>query len=513
MAEMISENIGVVISDELKESNRLKDQGNAFISANKFALAAERYTEAIEIFPTAILYSNRAQALIKLESYGLAIEDANEAISLDPKYIKAYYRRASARFALGKYKEALSDFKAVVRIAPKDKDAMAKMRACEKAYKEGLFAAVLGGGREAAGVSTSSLSISEEEIGAIKVDASYSGPRLPDVTPVSADGGSSGDLNISMTLAKEILEYFRAEKTLHRKYVMKILWAARIMFSKSPTLLRLSLPRSATTGEVTHFNVCGDTHGQYYDLLNIFEIGGFPSEENPYLFNGDFVDRGSFSFETVMALIVIKLAAPNALFMLRGNHETKNMNKIYGFEGEVKFKYDDTVMGLFTAVFNWLPLSAVIENKIFVVHGGLSTQNNGEISLAEIEAIKRNSEPPESGLMSDLLWSDPQQYRGRAPSKRGMGFNFGPDFTDAFLKKNDLKLVVRSHEVKDEGYVVEHDGKCITIFSAPNYCDQMGNKGAFIRFKEDLEPEFNKFDAVPHPPIPPMKYAANIFGY
>lgn len=248
-----------------------------------------------------------------------------------------------------------------------------------------------------------------------------------------------------------------------------------------------------------------------------------PTEKNVFLFNGDYVDRGSFSFETVFALILMKLSAPSSLHMLRGNHETKNMNKIYGFEGEVKHKYDDQVMKLFTKLFQSLPLAAVLESKVFVVHGGLSTNGNvgpedgpnalTSVSLGEIEALDRFREPPEAGLMSDLLWSDPQPQRGRAPSKRGLGFSFGPDYTEAFLRRNNLQLVIRSHEVRDEGYEEEHGGKVITVFSAPNYCDQMGNKGAYIRFgADDMTPSFTKFVAAPHPNVPPMRYAGNMFS-
>jgi serine/threonine-protein phosphatase 5 len=123
------------------------------------------------------------------------------------------------------------------------------------------------------------------------------------------------------------------------------------------------------------------------------------------------------------------------------------------------------------------------------------------------------SEPPEEGLMHELLWTDPQPAVGRSPSKRGLGYSFGPDYTENFLRANNLSLLVRSHEVKEEGYVVEHNGKCITIFSAPNYCDQMGNQGAFIRFESDLVPRFTQFSAVPHPAVPAMAYARNsIFG-
>jgi serine/threonine-protein phosphatase 5 len=256
-------------------------------------------------------------------------------------------------------------------------------------------------------------------------------------------------------------------------------------------------------------------------LVNIFELGGFPTEQNVFLFNGDFVDRGSFSFETVFTLMLIKLSAPSALHMHRGNHETKNMNRIYGFEGEIKHKYDDQVMKLFTKFFQTLPLASVLESKVFVAHGGLSTNGsavegiNGppSVTLDEINALNRFGEPPESGLMSDLLWADPQPQRGRAPSKRGLGFSFGPDYTESFLKRNNLQLVIRSHEVRDEGYEEEHNGKVITVFSAPNYCDQMGNKGAYIRFtSEDMTPAFTKFVAAPHPNIPPMRYAGNMLS-
>jgi serine/threonine-protein phosphatase 5 len=190
------------------------------------------------------------------------------------------------------------------------------------------------------------------------------------------------------------------------------------------------------------------------------------------------------------------------------------MNKIYGFLGEIKHKYDDKVMDVFSRLFQVLPLAATIEGKVFVVHGGLSTQDGG-VSLDEINAINRFCEPPQSGLMSDLMWSDPQPQVGRSPSKRGLGFSFGPDYTNAFLEKNGLQLVIRSHEVRDEGYELEHGGKCITVFSAPNYCDQMGNKGAMIRFEsaEDMsKPQFIKFEAVPHPNVPPMRYASNMFA-
>eukprot|EP00624_Nannochloropsis_granulata_P003114 evm.model.NODE_25904_length_47336_cov_19.557947.4 len=199
------------------------------------------------------------------------------------------------------------------------------------------------------------------------------------------------------------------------------------------------------------------------------------------------------------------------MHLVRGNHESKNMNRIYGFEGEVKHKYDDVMMGLFTEVFCAMPLCATIDSSIFIVHGGLAAEDG--VTLDDIKKIYRFREPPESGLMSDLLWSDPQPAPGRQPSKRGVGLSFGPDVTARFLELNKLKMVVRSHEVKEEGYSVEHDGKCVTVFSAPNYCDQMGNKGAFIRFCHgENEPVYTQFEAAPHPPIKPMAYARNMMG-
>ncbi len=273
--------------------------------------------------------------------------------------------------------------------------------------------------------------------------------------------------------------------------------------------MEISIPDESDEKPSPHVTVCGDTHGQFYDVMNIFELNGYPSASNPYLFNGDFVDRGSFSVEVILTFLLFKLACPESIYLTRGNHETKNMNRIYGFEGEVKAKFDDKIFDLFLEVFCQLPLAAVIEKKVFVTHGGIPVE---PVSLEEIKRIKRGCEPPEKGLMSDLLWSDPQPMEGKSPSKRGVGFSFGPDITKAFLETNNLNLLVRSHEVKDEGYLVEHGGKTITVFSAPNYCDSIGNKGAFIHFGKDLEPQFTQFKEVPHPSIRPMCYAAGMGG-
>jgi serine/threonine-protein phosphatase 5 len=157
-----------------------------------------------------------------------------------------------------------------------------------------------------------------------------------------------------------------------------------------------------------------------------------------------------------------------------------------------------------------------VDKRAIVLHGGLF-QNDG-VKLESIAHIDRFREPPEAGLMADLLWSDPQPFPGRGPSKRGMGKSFGPDVTARFLSDNGLDVLIRSHEVKDEGYVVEHGGKCVTVFSAPNYCDQMGNKSAVCRVPaaHGGQLSFLQMEAVPHPPVRPMAYAGNLmsmFGF
>jgi serine/threonine-protein phosphatase 5 len=298
---------------------------------------------------------------------------------------------------------AQKDFKAVVTIVPKDPDAIKKLKQCEKDIREDAFAKAI------------ESEVQEEVVfdpETIIVEESYNGPRLdqsfnPNPFPDPENKGMAPEPVLTQEFVMQTFEYFRQEKLLHRKYVVQILLAAIKLFSSLDSLLSLNLPRSSSgeDSEITGtFTVCGDTHGQFYDLANIFALGGFPSATNFYVFNGDFVDRGSFSFETVFSLICWKLAFPQSLHMLRGNHETKNMNKIYGFIGEIKHKYDDKVMGLFSKLFQALPLAAVIEKKVFVVHGGLSTQEGG-VALEEIRKIPRFREPPESGLMSDLLWS------------------------------------------------------------------------------------------------------------
>lgn len=383
--------------------------------------------------------------------------------------------------ALGKPKESVKDFRAVVKIAPNDKDAAAKLKACEQVVKRLAFEAAI-----VCEDATSQPKCETLDADTIAVEQAYEGPHLREE-------------GVTVDFVKQMIAHMKDQKKIHRRYVVTILKAAYKHLRGLQTIQDLSIPES------DKFTVCGDTHGQFYDLLHIFELNGFPSEDNPYLFNGDFVDRGSFSLEVVLTLLAFVVACPKGMFLTRGNHETLNMNKMYGFDGEVTAKYNQTVLDMFREVFLQLPLAAVIESKVFVCHGGLFSRDN--VTLDELRAIDRYHEPPDEGLMTEMLWSDPQPGFGRAPSKRGVGVQFGQDVTENFLETNNLKLVVRSHECKPDGYQVLHEGKCITVFSAPNYCDQMGNKGAYIVFDKSIEPKICMFSESPHPDIKPMAYA------
>jgi len=469
------------VTDERKaQAEAAKNDANAKFKDKHYVAAVDGYTRAIELDPTnAVYYGNRAFAHIRLENYGSAVADADKAIELDPKYIKAYYRRADAHFLLCKFKDALKDFRIAARVAPNDPDLRKKLVECEKAVKRIRFEEALARPEDY----KKGFDTAKELCRSMAVPEEYKGPRMA--------GSEEEGWRVTRDFVLEMVREFKEQKSIHPRFAFEILFQADEILRKLPSLVDLDTP------DGKHVTVCGDVHGQFYDLLRIFEMNGMPSNENPYLFNGDFVDRGSFSVEVMFTLLAFKVADPDSMHLTRGNHETRTMNKIYGFEGEVKAKFTALMAEVFSELFCHLPIAYVLNKKVFVVHGGLHEKDG--VKLSDIRNIDRDREPPEGGLMCDLLWSDPHDGLGRAPSKRGTGVQFGKDMTKRFLEENGLSLVVRSHEVKEEGYEVQHDGYCITVFSAPNYCDQMGNKGAFIRFTAP--------DMAPHPPVRPMAYA------
>jgi serine/threonine-protein phosphatase PP1 catalytic subunit len=229
--------------------------------------------------------------------------------------------------------------------------------------------------------------------------------------------------------------------------------------------------------------ICGDIHGQYYDLLRLFEYGGFPPEAN-YLFLGDYVDRGKQSLETICLLLAYKIKYPENFFILRGNHECASINRIYGFYDECKRRYNIKLWKTFTDCFNCLPIAAVIDEKIFCMHGGLSPDLN---QMEQIRKVMRPTDVPDVGLLCDLLWSDPEKdIVGWSENDRGVSFTFGPDIVSRFLQKHDLELICRAHQVVEDGYEFFSKRQLVTLFSAPNYCGEFDNAGAMMSVDQSL---------------------------
>lgn len=248
---------------------------------------------------------------------------------------------------------------------------------------------------------------------------------------------------------------------------------SRDIFLKQPNLLELEAP----------IKICGDIHGQYTDLLRLFEYGGLPPRSN-YLFLGDYVDRGKQGLETICLLLAYKIKYPNNFFLLRGNHECASINRIYGFYDECKRRFNVKLWKTFSDCFNCLPVAALVDEKILCMHGGLSPDLN---NLDQIKNLRRPTDVPDSGLLCDLLWSDPcNDVRGWGMNDRGVSYTFGADVVTAFLQKHDLDLVCRAHQVVEDGYEFFANRQLVTVFSAPNYCGEFDNAGAMMSVDDTL---------------------------
>uniref|UniRef100_A0AAQ6IM75 Serine/threonine-protein phosphatase n=1 Tax=Anabas testudineus TaxID=64144 RepID=A0AAQ6IM75_ANATE len=214
---------------------------------------------------------------------------------------------------------------------------------------------------------------------------------------------------------------------------------SREIFLSQPILLELEAP----------LKICGDIHGQYYDLLRLFEYGGFPPESN-YLFLGDYVDRGKQSLETICLLLAYKIKYPENFFLLRGNHECASINRIYGLSPDLQ-------------------------------------------SMEQIRRIMRPTDVPDQGLLCDLLWSDPDKdVLGWGENDRGVSFTFGSEVVAKFLHKHDLDLICRAHQVVEDGYEFFAKRQLVTLFSAPNYCGEFDNAGAMMSVDETLMCSFQQ---------------------
>ncbi|GBG30186.1 Serine/threonine-protein phosphatase PP2A catalytic subunit [Hondaea fermentalgiana] len=240
--------------------------------------------------------------------------------------------------------------------------------------------------------------------------------------------------------------------------------------------------------------VCGDVHGQFYDLMELFRIGGKTPDTN-YLFLGDYVDRGYYSVEVVSLLVCLKVRFPQRVFILRGNHESRQITQVYGFYDECLRKYGNAnVWKDFTDLFDYLPLTALINEQVFGLHGGLSPSID---YLDNIRALDRVQEVPHEGPMCDLLWSDPDDRSGWGISPRGAGYTFGKDVSQSFAHNNGLVLITRAHQLVMDGYNWSHEEHVVTIFSAPNYCYRCGNEAAILEIDEQLNYNFLTFQPAP----------------
>lgn len=244
--------------------------------------------------------------------------------------------------------------------------------------------------------------------------------------------------------------------------------------------------------------ICGDIHGQFYDLLELLRTGGEPPETN-YIFMGDFVDRGHNSVETFQYLLCLKAKFPSQVTLLRGNHESRQITQVYGFYEECMRKYGNANPWKYCVeVFDYLNLAAVVDGKILCVHGGLSPEIR---TLDQMQVIERVQEIPHEGSYCDLMWSDPDDMISDwAVSPRGAGFLFGRKVTTEFNHLNGLDLICRAHQLVMEGYKYHFpERNLVTVWSAPNYCYRCGNVASILALDENLNRDFKIFSEVAEP--------------
>lgn len=265
------------------------------------------------------------------------------------------------------------------------------------------------------------------------------------------------------------------------KVIIKLSELARELFAGESNVIKIKAP----------LNMFGDIHGQYSDMIRFLEMTGLPPDQK-FLFLGDYVDRGNNSIEVVALLFALKIIYPNHVYVLRGNHECPNVNSMYGLltECEERFGKDSKlVFDKINDALISLPLCAIVNNKIFCVHGGLSPSL---VTLDNINEINRFMPIPDSGLLCDLLWSDPSLNIDSlwGTNSRGVSCTFSSNSVHSFLHTNNLQLVCRAHQLVPNGYKFFADSKLITIFSAPNYCGNCGNDGVVMKVTPQLECSF-----------------------
>ncbi|KAI3323261.1 serine/threonine-protein phosphatase 2B catalytic subunit [Xylariaceae sp. AK1471] len=293
-------------------------------------------------------------------------------------------------------------------------------------------------------------------------------------------------------------QHFYREGRLTDEQALWIIKAGTDLLRQEPNLLEMDAP----------ITVCGDVHGQYYDLMKLFEVGGDPAETR-YLFLGDYVDRGYFSIECVLYLWSLKIHYPKTLWLLRGNHECRHLTDYFTFKLECKHKYSEAIYEACMDSFCSLPLAAVMNKQFLCIHGGLSPELH---TLDDLRNIDRFREPPTQGLMCDILWADPLEDFGQEKTNeyfmhnhvRGCSYFFSYHAACNFLEKNNLLSIIRAHEAQDAGYRMYRKTRTtgfpsvMTIFSAPNYLDVYNNKAAVLKYENNVM-NIRQFNCTPHP--------------
>lgn len=295
-----------------------------------------------------------------------------------------------------------------------------------------------------------------------------------------------------------LFEISFVEGRISKQDAVKIIKVATKLMSSEPNLLYLQDP----------LTIVGDVHGQFYDMKEIFRLGGNP-EVTKYLFLGDYVDRGFYAVEILLTLYSLKANFPNQIFLLRGNHECRQMTQFHNFRSEVLEKYDQEIYDLLMDSFDRMPLACIINGQYITLHGGLSP---GAMTVAEINKLDRVQEPPVSGALCDILWSDPidnntgqTKYFFEPNDSRGCSYYFGYAAITQFLKNNNLLSLIRAHEAQFEGFKAYLWQKAafpqvITLFSAPNYCGSYSNKGAIMKINNN-EMRIYQYNFTPKPDL------------
>ncbi|EUB62039.1 Serine/threonine-protein phosphatase with EF-hands [Echinococcus granulosus] len=307
---------------------------------------------------------------------------------------------------------------------------------------------------------------------------------------------------------QSLIEFQKQGKILDSDLVTEVLEEATLILQALPNIQRASTTLSQ------RITICGDLHGQVEDLALIFQAArpfsilfqtfpvkfanrnGLPDVFNPYVFNGDFVDRGNNSIEVLVILLSCLLAHPSAVFLNRGNHEDPILNKRYGFADEVRSKYPKQykkILKQTEPLFCAIPLCTILDDVILVCHGGISrTTDLTKVTKLDRKLFFSVLQPPLEGEKAvsiddwrqvlDLLWSDPQSAPGCKPNiKRGGGSHFGPDITASLLNHLKVGILIRSHECCPNGWKMDHNNQVLTVFSASNYYGTDSNLGAFIQ--------------------------------